>query len=116
MHSPLLLSVLTFSTAVAAIRFTGFKHTNSSTAVYDYLDRLAPVSKNTLLHELMGPTVGSDVNSYPYTITSYSLRLTSLFFLSQVSSSPPRPIPNTLKMLYTGSGMVVASITPGSMN
>ena len=117
MHSLLFLLLLTLSTAAVAVRFTGFKHTSSSTAVRNYLGRLAPASKNTLLYELMGPTVGSDVNTYPYSITSYALGLTSLFLhLSQVSSFPLCPIQNTLNMLCTGSGMVVAPITPGSMN
>lgn len=57
--------VLALADAVAAFRSTGIKHTSNTRVVRDYLDRLVPASKNAILHELMGPTVGSDVNSYP---------------------------------------------------
>ena len=66
-HSLLFLQILVLALpdAVAAIRFTGIKHTSNTRIVRNYLDRLVPTSKNTILHELMGPNVGSDVNSYP---------------------------------------------------
>jgi len=57
--------VLALADAVAAIRFTGVKHTSNTRVVHDFLDRLVPASKNAILHELMGPKVGSDVSSYP---------------------------------------------------
>ena len=62
MHLPLLLSVFAVAIGVAASQFAGIKHTSNTRAVHDYLDRLAPASMNAILHELMGPTVGSDVN------------------------------------------------------
>ena len=58
MYPPLLLSVFAVASGVA-----GVKHTSHSKAVHDYLDRLAPASKNAILHEMMGPTVGSDVST-----------------------------------------------------
>jgi hypothetical protein len=64
MHLPLLLSVFAVTNGVTANQVAGIKHTNHTKAVHDYLDRLAPASKNAILHELMGPTVGSDVSSY----------------------------------------------------
>jgi hypothetical protein len=81
MYSPwsLRFLVLVLADAAAAIRFTGVKHTGNTTAVRDFLDRLVPASKNVILHELLGPKVGSDVNSYPPTIISYAHLLTSSF-------------------------------------
>jgi hypothetical protein len=64
MHFPLLLSALAVTNGVAASQVAGIKHTSHTEAVHDYLDRLAPASKNAILHGLMGPTVGSDVSSY----------------------------------------------------
>src|SRR5579863_356725 len=120
MHSPLFLLVLTLANAVSAAQFTVVPYSNTQTvskAVRDYLDRLVPATKHTHLHELMGPTVGSDVNPYPHWISPYVPLLTSLFFHpSQASSFRPFPILDTLKMLYTGSGMAVASIISGSMS
>lgn len=69
MHLPLLLSVFAATNGAAANRFAGIQHTSNTRAVHDYLDRLAPASKNAILHELMGPTVGSDVSSCPMWIT-----------------------------------------------
>lgn len=65
MHLPLFLFLISLANAAAAIRFTGIRYTSNTRAVRDYLDRLIPASKNAVLHELMGPAVGSDVNSYP---------------------------------------------------
>jgi len=64
MYSLLFLQifVLAIADAVVAIRFTGIKPTNNTRVVRNYLDRLVPASMNTILHELMGPKVGSDVN------------------------------------------------------
>jgi hypothetical protein len=59
-----LLSVLALANRVMAVQFSGIKHTTHTKAVHDYLERLAPASKNAILHELMGPTVGSNVVSY----------------------------------------------------
>lgn len=68
---PLLLSVFAFINGVAADQVAGIKHTSHTKAVHDYLDRLAPASKNAILHELMGPTVGSDVSlKFMRTMTS----------------------------------------------
>lgn len=64
MHLPLLISLFAVTNRVTAGQFLGIKRTSNTGAVHDYLDRLAPVSKNTILHELMGPTVGSDVGSH----------------------------------------------------
>jgi hypothetical protein len=58
------LSVFAVINDVTANQAAGTKHTSHTKAVHDYLDRLAPASKNAILHELMGPTVGSDVSSY----------------------------------------------------
>ena len=71
MHLLLLLSVFTLANGVVATgnQFPGFKHTTNTKAVHDYLDRLAPASKNAILYELMGPKVGSDVSSCPLRIT-----------------------------------------------
>ena len=63
MHLPLIPLVFAVATGVAANQFAGIQHTSDTRAVHDYLDRLAPASMNAILHELMGPTVGSDVNS-----------------------------------------------------
>jgi hypothetical protein len=63
MHLPLLLSVFAAVNSVTANQVPGIKHTSHTKAVHDYLDRLAPASKNAILHELMGPTVGSDVST-----------------------------------------------------
>ena len=67
MYSLLLLQflVLALADAMAAIRFTGIKHTSNTTVVRHYLDRLVPASKNAILHEMMGPKAGADVNSHP---------------------------------------------------
>jgi hypothetical protein len=65
MHLPLFLFVIYLANAAAAMRYTGIRYTRHTRAVRDYLDRLIPASKNAVLHELMGPAVGSDVNSYP---------------------------------------------------
>ena len=64
MHLPLLLSVFAVTNGVTANQVAGIKNTSHTNAVHYYLYRLAPASKNAILHELMGPTVGSDVNSY----------------------------------------------------
>jgi glucoamylase len=64
MHLPLILSAFAVAIGVAANQFAGIKHTCNTKAVDDYLDRLAPASMNAILHELMGPTVGSDVNLF----------------------------------------------------
>jgi len=64
MHLPLLHSVFALAIGVIADQFSGIKHTAHIKAVHDYLDRLAPASKNAILHKLMGPAVGSDVSSY----------------------------------------------------
>jgi hypothetical protein len=68
MHLSLILSVFVVTNGVTANQVAGIKHTSHTNAVHDYLDRLAPASKNAILHELMGPTVGSDVGLYrrPY--------------------------------------------------
>jgi hypothetical protein len=63
MHLPLLLSVFAVANGVTAIQVPGIKHTSHTKSVHDYLDRLALTSKNVILQELMGPTVGSDVSS-----------------------------------------------------
>jgi len=60
----LFLLFLALGNAAEATRFIGIKHTSNSRAVHDYLDRLVPASKNTLLHELMGPKLGADVSPY----------------------------------------------------
>ncbi|KAI0246449.1 Six-hairpin glycosidase-like protein [Lactifluus subvellereus] len=60
MHPPLFLLAFAASIAVAANQFSRIKHTNNTRAVRDYLDRLVPVSKSALVHELMGPTFGFD--------------------------------------------------------
>jgi hypothetical protein len=70
MYFSLFLLILTVTSGVAANQFAGLKHTIHTTVVRDYLDYLVPVSKNVLIHELMGPTVGSDVNPYSLQITS----------------------------------------------
>jgi hypothetical protein len=62
MHLPLIPSVFAVAIGVAVNQFAGIKHTGNTMAVHDYLDRLAPASMDAILHELMGPTVGSDVN------------------------------------------------------
>lgn len=67
MHLPLLLSVFAVTSGVTANHAAGIKHTGHSKAVHDYLDRLALASNNAVLHELMGPTVGSDVSTYGVT-------------------------------------------------
>lgn len=64
MHLPLLLSIFALTNGVTANQVAGIKHTSHAKAVHDYLDRLAPASKDAILHKLMGPTVGSDVSSY----------------------------------------------------
>jgi hypothetical protein len=64
MHLPLLLSVFAVTNVVTANQVAGIKHTSHTKAVHDYLDRLSPASKNAILHELMGPSVGSDVSTY----------------------------------------------------
>jgi len=64
MHLPLLLSVFAVTNGVTAIQVAGIKDTSHTKTVDEYLDRLAPASKNAILHELMGPTVGSDVSLY----------------------------------------------------
>jgi hypothetical protein len=67
MYLPLLLSVFAVTSGATANQVSGIKHTSRSKAVHDYLDLLAPASKNAILHELMGPTVGSDVSTYGMT-------------------------------------------------
>lgn len=64
MYLPVFILVIALANAPAASQFTGIKHTSKTSAVRDYLDRLIPASKNTVLHELMGPAVGSDVNPH----------------------------------------------------
>jgi hypothetical protein len=70
MHPSMFLLVLATTNAVIANQFSGIKQTKYSRAVRDYLDRLVPVSKDTLLHKLMGPTVGSDVISSSFRVAS----------------------------------------------
>ena len=79
MHLPLLLSVFTVTTGMTAGQVAGIKHTTYTKAVHDYLDRLAPASKNAILHELMGPTVGSDVSLYGSPHGSILIRFFFLF-------------------------------------
>ena len=112
MHLTLFFLVLAAANGVAV---------NQSKAVRDYLDRLVSVSKNIILNELMGPTVGSDVSLYPPPIDvdqppRSALTFPFFFNHSQGSSFPSSPIQNTPNTPYTGSGMVVASITHGSTN
>ena len=71
MHSPLFLLILALGNLAATMQFTGIKHTTDRRAVHAYLARLVPASKNTLLHRLMGPIVGSEVNPCLYVVSSY---------------------------------------------
>jgi len=116
---PLLLSVFV-ANGVTAGHCAGIKHTSHAGAVHDYLDRLAPASKNAILHELMGPTVGSDVSSNhladdPHVFDTDEFE----FFLlspSRGSWFPSFLIQNTPSILHIGSGMAVASIIRGLMS
>lgn len=63
---------------VAARHFASIMRTNNSGVVRDYFDKFLPTSKDVLLHQLMGPKVGADVNH------SSSL-LTELFLVSPAS-------------------------------
>lgn len=76
----LLLSAFTVANGVVANQFPRIKHTTNTRAVHDYLDRLVPASKNAILYELMGPKVGSDVNSCPHAYHLMCSILTSYFF------------------------------------
>jgi hypothetical protein len=80
MHLPFLLSVFVVAKGVRANQSPGIKHTSHTGAVHDYLDLLVPASKNAILHELMGPTVGSDVNPSPLADDLTRSLLTSIFF------------------------------------
>jgi glucoamylase len=82
MHLPLLISLFAVANRVAANQFPGIKHTSNTRAVHDYLDRLAPASKNAILHELMGPTVGSDVSSHLLADHPMRLILTNFLYTS----------------------------------
>jgi hypothetical protein len=70
MHLLLCLLAFVAANGVEACHFASIKHTNNSRAVHSYLDRLVPVSRSVLHHELMGPKVGSDVNLYTSPVTT----------------------------------------------
>ena len=93
MHLPLIPLVFAVATGVAANQFAGIQHTSDTRAVHDYLDRLAPASMNAILHELMGPTVGSDVNSCLLADHLESSVLTSFFSIQPGVMVPVVPDP-----------------------
>lgn len=63
MYLPLLLSLFAVTNGVTANQVARIKPTSHTNAVHDYLDRLTFVSKDAILHKLMGPTVGFDVST-----------------------------------------------------
>jgi hypothetical protein len=77
---PFLLSVFVVANGVRANQSPGIKHTSHTGAVHDYLDQLVPASKNAILHVLMGPTVGADVNLCPFPDDLTRSLLTSILF------------------------------------
>jgi hypothetical protein len=111
-----LLLILAVAMVAAAANSQSIKRTNNAGAVRDYLEKIVPVSKDVLLHELMGPKVGADVSKISTSLLNRMMRVVTVVYYSPASSFPQSPILSSQPSQRTGSEMAAASISPGSMS
>ena len=62
MHTLVFILIVAVAHGVVASHSASIKRTNKTGAVRDYFEKVLPISKDVLLHELMGSKVGADVS------------------------------------------------------